>query len=53
MSSWIIRLRDLVWPAVLSVALVTASVVVSFFAPSVAIVLGLGGVSFAILAQRA
>jgi hypothetical protein len=53
MSSWLIRLRDLVWPAIISVILVSASVIVAFFAPSIAVVLGLGGVSFALLAQRA
>lgn len=53
MSSWLMRLRDLVWPAIFSVLLLVVAIVVAFFAPSLALVLGLGSISLALLAQRA
>jgi hypothetical protein len=53
MSSWLIRLRDLVWPAIFSVVFLGLAVIVAFFNPAVAVVLGLGSISLALLAQRA
>ncbi len=55
MPSWFIRLRDVVWSAVLAVALVVLAVVLALFTavnPVVPITLVLGGVVFALLAQR-
>jgi hypothetical protein len=55
MPSWFIRLRDVVWSAVIAVALVVIALVVALFtavSPVVPITLVLGGVVFALLAQR-
>lgn len=54
MPSWLIQLRDVVWSAVIAVVLVVVAVIVSLFtvSPVVPITLVLGGVVFALLAQR-
>ena len=55
MPSWLIQLRDVVWSAVIAVALVVIAVVVALFTainPVVPITLVLGGIVFALLAQR-
>jgi hypothetical protein len=55
MPSWLIQLRDVVWSAVIAVVLVVLAVVLALFAdlnPVVPITLVLGGVAFALLAQR-
>jgi hypothetical protein len=55
MPSWLIQLRDVVWSAVIAVVLVVLAVVLALFTdlnPVVPITLVLGGVAFALLAQR-
>jgi hypothetical protein len=55
MPSWLIQLRDVVWSAVIAVVLVVLAVVIALFtaiSPVVPITLVLGGVVFALLAQR-
>lgn len=55
MPSWIINLRDVVWAAVLSALLVTATIVVAIVAPeAVGLILGLGisSITLALLSQR-
>jgi hypothetical protein len=55
MPSWFIRLRDVVWSAVLAVALTALAIVLALFTnlnPVVPITLVLGGVVSALLAQR-
>lgn len=55
MPSWLIQLRDVVWSAVVAVVLVVVAVLVALFtdiSPVVPITLVLGGVVFALLAQR-
>jgi hypothetical protein len=55
MPSWFIRLRDVVWSAVIAVALAVIALVVTLFTavnPVVPITLVLSGVVFALLAQR-
>jgi len=50
------RLRGVVWPAVVSAALLVLSLGIAVFAPAsapVALVFALAGVGFAVLAQRA
>lgn len=55
MSSWMITLRDLVWPAIAAVILLIAAIVLALLVPTLmglAVVLALGSVTFALLAQR-
>jgi uncharacterized membrane protein len=55
MPSWLVRLRDVVWTAVLSVILLVAGLVVAIFVPdypALAIVLGIGSVSLSLLSTR-
>lgn len=55
MPSWFIRLRDVVWSAVIAVALTALAIVLALFTnlnPVVPITLVLGGVVSALLAQR-
>jgi hypothetical protein len=55
MNSWLIRLRDIIWTAVLSVVLAVASVLVAIISPSsVGLVLALSGtsISLAILSKN-
>lgn len=55
MPSWLVRIRDIVWTAVLSVVCVLLSVVVAIFIPglpALAVALGLAGISLALLATR-
>jgi hypothetical protein len=55
MPSWLIQLRDVVWSAVIAVVLVVVAVLLALFTalnPVVPITLVLGGVVFALLAQR-
>jgi hypothetical protein len=55
MPSWFIRLRDVVWSAVIAVGLVVLALVLALFTavnPVVPITLVLSGVVFALLAQR-
>jgi len=55
MPGWLIQLRDVVWSAVIAVVLVVLAVVLALFTdlnPVVPITLVLGGVAFALLAQR-
>ena len=55
MSSWRITLRDLVWPAIAAVVLLLAAIVLAVVVPDMvglAVVLALGSVTFALLAQR-
>lgn len=54
MPSWLIRLRDVVWTAVLSVVLLVVAIALAVFLPGslLPVVLGLGSVSCALLAQR-
>jgi len=50
------RLRELIWPAVLSTLLVVTGIVVALVSPgstSLVVSLGAGAVALAILAQRA
>jgi len=56
MPSWLLRLRELVWPAVLALVFALASVLTAFVAPgslSKVVSLGLAGITMALLAQRA
>jgi hypothetical protein len=56
MPGWLIRLRDIVWPAVLSVVLLALAVILAIVDPAAAtlpIVLVVGAVALALLAQRA
>jgi hypothetical protein len=56
MPGWLIRLRDIVWPAVLSVVLVVVAVFLAIVDPAAAtlpIVLAVSAVALALLAQRA
>jgi hypothetical protein len=55
MPSWFIRLRDVVWSAVIAVALTALAIVLALFtavSPVVPITLALSGAVFALLAQR-
>jgi len=55
MADWLNRLRDVVWPAVLAVVFLLASLVTVFLDPeslSKGITLGLAGVTMALLAIR-
>lgn len=55
MPSWLIKIRDIIWSSVFAVALSVASILVAVIAPdavSLAISLGLGAVTSALLAQR-
>jgi hypothetical protein len=55
MPSWLIQLRDVVWSAVIAVVLVVVAVLLALFSslnPVVPITLVLGGIVFALLAQR-
>jgi hypothetical protein len=55
MPSWFIRLRDVVWSAVIAVALTALAIVLALFtavSPVVPITLALSGSVFALLAQR-
>lgn len=55
MPDWLNRLRDLVWPAVLAVVFMAASLVMVFLDPeslSKALTLGIAGVTMALLAIR-
>jgi hypothetical protein len=55
MPSWLTRLKDMVWPAILAVVFLTLSVGTAFLTPekgSQAISLGLAGVTMALLATR-
>jgi hypothetical protein len=54
--TFIARLREIVWPAVISVLLIAISLVLVVFAPGLAVqagVFSLAGIGFAVLAQRA
>jgi hypothetical protein len=56
MPMWFIRLRDVVWSAVGSIALAVAAIITAIVAPdavALTIALGSGSVSLALLAQRA
>ena len=56
MPLWLIKLRDVVWPAVLSAVLVVADIVLAIVLPDAVgliVALGAGAVSLALLAQRA
>ena len=55
MPSWLIRLRDVVWSAVLSVVLSVVAVLVAIFMPdavALPIALGSSAIVSALLAQR-
>ena len=55
MPSWFIRLRDVVWSAVIAVALTALAIDLALFtsvSPVVPITLALSGAVFALLAQR-
>lgn len=55
MPSWLIRIRDVVWAAVFAVIFIAGSVVVAVILPdysALAVVLGLAGVSSALLSLR-
>lgn len=55
MPSWLIRLRDVIWSAVLSVVLSASAVLVAIFNPSaVALTIALGSASIvmALLSQK-
>lgn len=55
MPSWLIRLRDVIWSAVLSVVLSASAVLVAIIVPSaIALVmaLGLSAIVLALLAQK-
>ena len=55
MPSWFIRLRDVVWSAVIAVALTALAIFLALFtavSPVVPITLALSGSVFALLAQR-
>lgn len=56
MNNWLIRLRNIVWPSVLSVLCVVLAVILAIVDPAVMtlpIVLAISAVALAILAQRA
>jgi hypothetical protein len=56
MSPWIIRLKDIIWPAVIAGVLAVTCIAVALIAPTnlgAIIALGLSAVTFALLAQRA
>jgi drug/metabolite transporter superfamily protein YnfA len=49
MSSWLIRLRDVIWSAVISVVLTVVAVLVALISPSsVGLVVALSGASIAL-----
>ena len=55
MPTWLNRLKDMVWPAILAVVFLTLSLGIAFLAPergSQAISLGLAGITMALLATR-
>ena len=55
MPSWLIRLRDVVWVAVLAVVFAVLAVVIAIFVPitlNVVIALTGAGITFGLLAQR-
>lgn len=55
MPDWFTRLRDVVWPAVISAVLAGLSVIAAFSAserPVVAVSLGLAAITMAVLATR-
>ena len=55
MNSWLIRLRDIIWTAVLSVVLAVVSVLIALISPtSVELVFALSGasISLAILSKN-
>lgn len=56
MSNLLLRLRELVWPAILAAVFAVASIIVALFVPSampLSLSLGLASISMALLAQRA
>lgn len=56
MPLWFLRLKDIVWPAVIAVALAVVDVIVAIATPSnlgLILALGLSAVVSALLAQRA
>jgi hypothetical protein len=56
MPLWLIRLRDVVWPAVFSAVLIVADIIIALVLPNAVgliIALGAGAISLALLAQRA
>jgi hypothetical protein len=55
MNSWLIRLRDIIWTAVIAVALIFASVIVALVSPSsVGLIVALTGasISLAVLSKN-
>jgi len=55
MPGWFIRLRDIVWPSVASVALAVVAIVLAVAgigSPVLPVVFGLTSISMALLAQR-
>jgi hypothetical protein len=55
MNSWLIRLRDIIWTAVIAVVLIFASVIVALVSPSsVGLIVALTGasISLAVLSKN-
>ena len=55
MPSWMIRLREVLWSAVIAVVLCASAVLVAIFNPSavaLVVALGLSAIVLALLAQR-
>lgn len=55
MNSWLIRLRDIIWTAVIAVVLIFASVIVALVSPSsVGLIIALTGasISLAVLSKN-
>lgn len=55
MPSWLIRLRDVVWSAVMAVVLSAVAILVAIFIPdssNIVLALGLSSIVSALLAQR-
>ena len=56
MPSWLIRLRDIVWPAVLAVVLAVLAILIAIIFPqalAAVLALGISSITMALLAQRA